>query len=187
MKMVLQFWPLRFHSLVNTAGVFVTKVCFPASTPTPKGRLCSSSAGDSWLRCFRCLRLAIQALAQSAGEPSGPGAPGSPASCVGRRDVWGCHLLEVQRPCAGTEAGGTPDCTQFVVCRTVISPPSSREVPVQVAGWMGLPGTDHSRVGFHTEGRFETALSALQGPRSVCACPYLGVASAPRASSWEGR
>ena len=48
--------------------------------------------------------------------PRGPwgrpeGAPGPPASCVGRRDVWACHLLEVQRPCAGTEAGDTPDCT----------------------------------------------------------------------------
>ena len=74
--MVLQFWPLGFHSLVNTAGVFVTKACFAASTPTPKGRPCSSSAGDSWLRCFRCLRLAIQALAQSAGEPSVPVALG---------------------------------------------------------------------------------------------------------------
>lgn len=89
-------------------------------------------------------------------------------------------LLEVQRPCAGTEAGDTPDSAQFIICRTVISPPSSREVPVQAAG------TDRSRVGFHTEGRFEIALSALQGPRPVCTCPYLGVASAPRASSWEG-
>ena len=194
MKMVLQFWPLGFHSLVNTAGVFITKSVFVVSAPTPKGGLCSASVGDSWLRCCRRLRLAIPVLAQPAGERSVPVAPGA-----GRRGPQGLR----HRVLAGGTSGHVTcwKCrgpvlgrrrailltAQFIVCRTVISPPSSREVPVQAAGWMGLPGTDHSRVGFHTEGRFEIALSALQGPRPVCACPYLRVASAPRASSWEGR
>lgn len=135
------------------------------------------------VRCFRCLCLVILAPAQPAGKPRCPGALG-PAGRGRRASGTACHeegclgmlpLLDVQRPWAGTESGGTPDSAQFIICGTVIPPPpSSREVPVQVAGWAGL----------HAEGR-----SALQAPRPVCACagPYLGVASAPRGSSWGGR
>lgn len=33
-------------------------------------------------------------------------------------------LLDVQRPWAGTESGGTPDSAQFIICGTLVPPPS---------------------------------------------------------------
>ena len=90
-------------------------------------------------------------------------------------------LLEVQRPCAGIGSGDTPDFAQLIICGTVIPPPSSQEVPVHAAGWMGLPELT-------THGRGLELRSQLFRPQGcACAGPYLEVASAPRASSREGQ
>ena len=87
--------------------------------------------------------------AQVCQGPLGPAGRGHRASSIvcweeGRLGM--SPLLEVQRPCAGIGSGDTPDSAQLIICGTVIPPPSSREVPVQAAGWLGLPElTAHGR------------------------------------------
>lgn len=93
--------------------------------------------------------------------PRGPwdqqeGAPGPPASCVGRRDVWGCHLCW---KCRGPVLGRRQAIlltAQFIICRTVISPPSSEKFQSRRrGGWGFWELTTHRWGGFKPKGGFK--------------------------------
>lgn len=122
------------------------------------------------VRCFRCLCLVILVPAQPAGKPRCPGALG-PAGRGRRASGTACHeegclgmlpLLDVQRPWAGTESGGTPDSAQFIICGTVIPPPpSSREVQSRWRGGRGF--TPRGRQLFRPQGRSARVQALISG------------------------
>lgn len=127
---------------------------FVVSTPTPKGEhaahqqeIAGSAASD--VRVWLYWRWPGRWRAQVCQGPLGPAGRGRRASgivCWEEGRLGMSPLLEVQRPCAGIGSGDTPDFAQLIICGTVIPPPSSQEVPVHAAGWMGLPElTTHGR------------------------------------------
>lgn len=72
-------------------------------------------------------------------QEGGPRPQGRWHLCGSGRDVWESHLLlKVCNSGRGhllrQESGDTPDLAQLIIFRTVISPPSSGEVPVQAWG-----------------------------------------------------